>query len=86
METSMTVKGQVVIPADLRRRLGIKKGTRLHVEERDGEIILRPLTRDYFERMSGVLKGAGLVRALEASRREDREKEEDRIAGEEGSG
>jgi len=86
METSMTVKGQVVIPADLRRRLGIKKGTRLHVEERDGEIILRPLTRDYFEKMSGVLKGAGLVRALEASRREDREKEEDRIAGEEGSG
>jgi len=43
METAVTVKGQVVIPAKIRHRLGIKKGTKLFFEERKGEIILRPL-------------------------------------------
>ena len=76
METTVTVKGQVVIPAGIRRRLGLKKGTRLHVEERKGEIVLRPLTREYFQKMSGILKGGRLVNALERSRAEDLENEE----------
>ena len=68
METAMTIKGQVVIPAKIRHRLGIKKGTKLYVEERKGEIILRPLNREYFQEMSGILKGGGLVKALEGTR------------------
>jgi AbrB family looped-hinge helix DNA binding protein len=75
METTVTVKGQVVIPAKIRQHLGIKKGSRFHVEERNGEIILRPLNRDYFKKMSGILKGSRLVRALEDSRAEDLKKE-----------
>jgi AbrB family looped-hinge helix DNA binding protein len=76
MEASVTVKGQVVIPAKIRERLGIKKGTRLHVEERGGEVILRPLNREYFQQWSGILKGGGLVQALKESRAEDRKREE----------
>ena len=79
MEAAVTIKGQVVIPVKIRERLGIKKGTRLHVEERDGEVILRPLNREYFQRMSGILKGGGLVKALEETRAEDRRLEEDKI-------
>ena len=75
METTVTVKGQVVIPAKIRQHLGIKKGSRFHIEERNGEIILRPLNRDYFKKMSGILKGSELVRALEDSRAEDLKKE-----------
>ena len=75
METTVTVKGQVVIPAKIRQHLGIRKGSRFHVEERNGEIILRPLNRDYFKKMSGILKGSGLVRALEDSRVDDLKKE-----------
>ena len=75
METTVTVKGQVVIPAKIRQHLGIRKGSRFHVEERNGEIILRPLNRDYFKKMSGILKGSELVRALEDSRAEDLKKE-----------
>jgi len=81
----VTVKGQVVIPAKLRHRLGIKKGTRLHVEEREGEIILRPLNREYFQKMSGILKGGGLVKALEETRAEDLKREEERIGRRKGS-
>jgi AbrB family looped-hinge helix DNA binding protein len=85
METPMTIKGQVVIPAKIRHRLGIKKGTKFHVEERKGEIILRPLNKEYFKKMSGILKGSGLVKALEETRRDDLNGEEEKIGHREGS-
>ena len=85
MEAAVTTKGQIVIPVKLRQRLGIKKGTRLHVEEREGEVILRPLNREYFQKMSGILKGGGLVKALEETRAEDRRREEDKIERRQGS-
>ena len=85
METAVTVKGQVVIPAKIRHRLGIKRGTKLNVEERKGEIVLRPLNREYFQKMSGILKGSGLVRALEESRSEDLKREEEKIGQGKGS-
>jgi AbrB family looped-hinge helix DNA binding protein len=85
METSVTVKGQVVIPSKIRHRLGIKKGSKFHVEERDGEIILRPLTKEYFQRMSGILKGGGLVKGLEETRAEDLKCEEKKIGRRKGS-
>ena len=85
MEAAVTTKGQIVIPVKLRQRLGIKKGTRLHVEEREGEVILRPLNREYFQKMSGILKGGGLVKALEETRAEDRKREEDKIERRQGS-
>jgi AbrB family looped-hinge helix DNA binding protein len=71
METMVTVKGQVVIPAKIRNRLGIKKGTKLHVEDRDGEIILRPLDRQYFVKLAGVLKGSGILKALSKSKADE---------------
>lgn len=55
--TRMTSKGQVVIPAAIRRCLGIGKGTPMVVDEKDGAIILRPATREYFDRLAGVLPG-----------------------------
>ena len=79
METSITIKGQVVIPAKIRQRLGLKQGTKIFVEERNGEIVLRPLNREYFRKMSGILKGGGLTKALEQSRREDLKREEEKI-------
>jgi AbrB family looped-hinge helix DNA binding protein len=85
METAITVKGQVVIPAKIRHRLGIKKGSRFHVEEINGEIILRPLNREYFQRMSGILKGGGLVKGLEQTRAEDLKREEEKIGRRKGS-
>ena len=85
METTVTVKGQVVIPAKLRHRLGIKKGTKLYVEERKGEIILRPLNRKYFQKMSGILKGSGLVKALKETRSEDLKREEKKFGQGKGS-
>jgi len=35
-------RGQITLPADMRRRLGIKAGGVLVVEDRKGELVLRP--------------------------------------------
>ncbi len=85
MEIAVTIKGQVVIPAKIRHRLGIKKGTKFYVEERKGEIILRRLNREYFQKMSDILKGGRLVKALEETRAEDLKREEVKIDRRKGS-
>lgn len=42
MTTTLSSKGQVVIPLDIRRRLGLSAGTVISVELQDGRIILQP--------------------------------------------
>ena len=63
--TVVTAKGQIVIPSKIRRHLNIKKGTRLCVTEKGNEIVLQPLTQEYFEKAAGILKTKGkLTQAL----------------------
>lgn len=80
METGIvTMKGQVVIPSKIRRRLGIKKGTKVCFIERDEEVVIRPLTKEYFEKMAGILKTGGrLSKDLLETRRRDRIREDER--------
>ena len=75
METTATSKGQIVIPSSIRRRLGIKEGTRIQVElnEDDREIILKPITREYVHSLRGKFKGKGLLKALMAEKKKERE-------------
>ena len=73
METHATVKGQVVIPAALRKKYGIKPGTRLRVFEGNGRIIMQPITREYIKRVRGSLKGSGAMKVLMEERKRERE-------------
>ena len=57
--TVVTAKGQIVIPSRIRRRLNIKKGTKLYIEERDDELVLKPVTPEYFRKIAGVLQTEG---------------------------
>ena len=77
METTATTKGQVVIPSSIRRKLGIKSGTRIQIEldERNGRIILKPITREYVHSVRGRYKGKGLLKELMAEK--EREKKAD---------
>jgi len=77
LHTIVTTKGQIVIPAKIRKRHNIKKGTKIYIEERGDELILRPLTREYFRKMAGILKSnRKLAKSLLDDRREDRERED----------
>ena len=73
IETSVvTSKGQLVIPARLRRRLGIKKGTLIAFVEDDGRMLMQPVTREFIHGLRGSLKGepSALKALLEERRRE----------------
>ncbi len=75
MDTYMTVKGQIVIPSKIRRKLGMKEGTRIQVDvdEQTHKIILTPITRDYIESLRGKYKGKGLLKALVAEKKRARD-------------
>jgi AbrB family looped-hinge helix DNA binding protein len=42
--TKINAKGQVTIPAELRERFGIKKGTRIDWKKDGGRLVLTPIT------------------------------------------
>lgn len=52
----VTTKGQVVIPARLRRRFGIKKGTVVAFVEENGRLIIQPITQDFIRDLRGSLE------------------------------
>ena len=71
----LTDKGRVVIPSEMRTKLGIKTGTRILVEldERAGRIIMRPITRDFVHSLRGRFRGKGLLKALMAEKNRERQ-------------
>jgi AbrB family looped-hinge helix DNA binding protein len=75
METTATSKGQIVIPSSVRRKFGIKEGTRIQINLSDDEkeIILTPITREYVHSLRGKFKGKGLLKALMADKKKERE-------------
>ncbi len=75
MESYMTVKGQIVIPSKIRRKFGIKEGTRVQIDlnEEAHQIILTPVTCDYIQNLRGKYKGKGLLNALAAEKKRERE-------------
>lgn len=52
----VTSKGQVVVPVRLRRKYGIKEGTKLAFHEERGRIVIQPVTRELIRSFRGVLK------------------------------
>lgn len=61
----VTTRGRVTIPKAVRRSLHVKAGTRIRFRVQDGEIVLTPWTRRYFQQMAGMLgTGGRATRAL----------------------
>jgi AbrB family looped-hinge helix DNA binding protein len=73
----VTTKGQLVVPAGIRRRFGIKPGTSVRFIERDGEILFQPVTKEFIRSLQGSLKAHGTATAdLLRDRAADRKREE----------
>ena len=67
-----TQKGQVVIPAVIRKKYHITKGTKVMIHERNGEIILKPLFKDPVREVRGIMKeGPSALKALLKDRQEE---------------
>jgi AbrB family looped-hinge helix DNA binding protein len=77
LSATFTSKGQLVIPAELRRKHKIEAGTKVKIlEDQFGRIVLQPITDDYIDRVMGILAdGPDLLANWEKEHREEGEHE-----------
>lgn len=68
--TTVSSKGQIVIPSALRQKLGLKTGTRLAIACEEHHLILQPITEQFIDSVRGSLKGkTSLLAARELEHR-----------------
>lgn len=70
-------KGQLVIPAEIRKKLGIKPGQKVNLTVVDGRAMITPLPEDPIKALRGSLKGKpSMAKALLEERKKEVEHEE----------
>jgi AbrB family looped-hinge helix DNA binding protein len=78
--STISQKGWVVIPAELRKKYGLKPGSRVRMVDYGGGITIVPLLDDPVHQAQGMLAGKrSLTAALLAERAEERRHEERKI-------
>jgi AbrB family looped-hinge helix DNA binding protein len=71
--TTVSTKGQLVIPAEMRESLGIGPGTRIAVTLQGPRIILEPVSEELVDKTRGLLAGGPPLSAvLKQERGKDR--------------
>jgi len=75
METAViTTKGQVVIPVKIRRKYGMKNGTKVAFIEQGDKVIIQPLDKEYFNKLAGILDEKGkMLKSLIDDKKKERE-------------
>jgi AbrB family looped-hinge helix DNA binding protein len=72
--STVTTKGQLVIPAKLRRKYDIRKGTQVVFVEQQNRLVLQPLTPEFIHSLRGSLEAEpSALRVLLDQRRKERE-------------
>ena len=70
----VTSKGQLVIPAKLRRKYKIKTGTMVYFWEKDDRIEIEPITSETIRNNIGILGTRGkLLKILMEEKKKERE-------------
>jgi AbrB family looped-hinge helix DNA binding protein len=78
-QAKVSAKGWIVIPVALRRRYGIKPGTIVNLEDRDGEIVVS-LAQAAYRQARGMLSAEpSLTADLLAERASEVDREESKI-------
>jgi AbrB family looped-hinge helix DNA binding protein len=87
--TVVNARGQVAIPAELRKQLGIKSRTRVTWSEEKGRLILAPMTSRRIKEISGFLKPKlgepSMFEELFAERERERRREDSELTSDSGS-
>jgi len=70
----LSSQGRVTIPKDLRIKHNIKPGTKISFIEKEGEILLKPVHKKYFEELAGMLRLKGnMLKSLIKEKNNDRQ-------------
>ncbi|MCE5328873.1 AbrB/MazE/SpoVT family DNA-binding domain-containing protein [bacterium] len=65
LSTTLSSKGQIILPSKLRKKINIKKGSKFIIEFRDNKIILTLLNKEYYEKLAGSISENGkLLKSL----------------------
>jgi AbrB family looped-hinge helix DNA binding protein len=75
---NVSYKGQIVIPAELRKKFGIEPNCRVEVTEINNEIVILPLPKDPIKQGRGFLKLKQPVAEIMREIREEEKKLEDK--------
>ena len=80
MKVRVSSKGQIVLPAELRRRYHIEAGSEMTVVDMAGTIYLVPVSEDPIGELHGLLAGTPGLSSEEflAERRRERDGEEEK--------
>ena len=70
--TTMSTKGQVIIPADLREDMKLTPGTKFSIQREGFALVLRPITEEFIVSLCGSTMGLGDLR--EDMHRDDEER------------
>jgi AbrB family looped-hinge helix DNA binding protein len=71
-------KGQIVIPANLRKRYRLREGTTVVFQEERGRLVLEPNNFEAIYALQGSLREFPLEASLEEERRAARKREDER--------
>lgn len=82
MKTTISAKRQVSVPKELCDQLNLQPGMQIVWEVVDGKLVGHPLPREGWRSLVGKHQAGGdLVRKLLAQRKEDRAREDTKLAG-----
>ena len=73
MVTTMTRRGQTVVPAEIRKRFHIQSNAKLEWMTDGDSIRVIPLPSDPIRGARGIARGTGLMKALMETRKQERD-------------
>ncbi|HMR82421.1 MAG TPA: AbrB/MazE/SpoVT family DNA-binding domain-containing protein [Niabella sp.] len=72
METStLTSKGQILIPKRLRAKYGIESGAKVLFEETPAGVLIKPMNEAFFKSFAGILTSGNLKEDMKIIRGEE---------------
>ena len=72
MTLTVSIKGQMVIPAKIRKKYNIQPQTKVELIDKGNEIVIVPLPKDPLRNSRGILKGVSTDDLLKLRRQEKR--------------
>jgi AbrB family looped-hinge helix DNA binding protein len=60
--TTLSTKGQIIIPAEIREQMQLVPGTRMSIQREEHTLVLRPITPEFIDSLCGSTQGLGALR------------------------
>ena len=76
MIAKISSKGQVVVPKEIRKQMGIKSGAFLEFRQIDDKRLEVTVIKDLIKELEGIYEGSGMLKELEREHREEIERDE----------